>query len=300
MNPPTPDAIANEEPPTTPPAVDSPVHRVVTTLFAARGLPESEWRTTLAEAMGRSYSTAERRLIDEEQFTIGELRAIAKHFGTTVSLMLQAANPEEQVNPEAKPATLRIGEHRVPCNVTTRSAYRLSAEALVAYEGQDGLVYVTPQSEAESGAELKAIRYLEIRPPRAFRIAVLDDALSAAVPVVRLLNGRGGFEASAYTSAAQVLALLKRPHRPHGYILDWTLEDGKNSGPLIREIRAVDPHCPIFLLTGTIQANEGEIGQVVQAYKVQVHLKPARTAILAASLRSLLEDGQETIPFTQA
>jgi CheY-like chemotaxis protein len=283
-----------------PAPVTAPAHSVVTTLFTARGLVESEWRSTLAGIIGGSYSTAQRRLASEDQFTIGELRAIAGHFGTTVSLMLKAAYADERKNPDATHATLKLGDHKFPCIVVTRTSCRSSAEALVTYEGQDGEIYVTPVSDAEPGKELRAVSSIEIQPPKAFRIAVLDDVLSAAVPVVQLLNGRG-FEATAYTTAPQVQALLAQAKRPDGYVLDWTLDGGQNSRSLIRSIRDVDSQCPIFLLTGTIQqANEGEISEVVQLYRVQVHVKPARTVILAASLRSLLEDGQEPIQFTPA
>lgn len=260
---------------------------VVSELLKRRDISEDEWRSTIAEILEVSYGTATKRLTNEEEFSLDELFKIARHFGTTVSAMLQAAYSEErQLSGEKHNyAQLHIGGHAMICSVMTQPGAQRGGNVLVAYQTTADAWCVCHACEAPSNVELFSVRQLMFRGPW---IAVVDD--EAPTTLVRFLS-TVGFEATHFTEPGPVLELLQSSNRPNAYILDWTLGGGETSQGLIEAIRRVDPSCPIVLLTGTIQSqrrNESDIARVMGQYNVEFYEKPTRYPILAEKLRLIL------------
>jgi CheY-like chemotaxis protein len=260
---------------------------LVSELLKRRDVPEDEWRSTIAEILEVSYGTATKRLTNEEEFSLEELFKIARHFGTTVSAMLQAAYAEERLSADEKHnyAQLQIGEHAITCNVMTRPGAQRGGNLLVAYQTPADAWCVCHASMAPPEVDLYSVRQLTFTGPR---IAVVDD--EAPTTLVRFL-ATVGFEATHFSEPGPVLELLRSSNRPDAYILDWTLDGGETSQGLIEAIRRVDPTCPIVLLTGTIQSqrrNESDIARVMGQYNVEFYEKPTRYPILAEKLRLML------------
>lgn len=281
---------SKEKPVQSPEPMDVSASTLITSLLSNHGVGERSWRSTVAEVIGCDISTARRLLLNQEAIKVSQLRLLAKHFGTSVSAMFKAAYPEEGANPDSEVATLQIsGDSKVPCRVVTRPINLHAAAPLVAVRTEEGLV-VELGSRIHGTAPVAAVVQLELmqesRPPSTPSIAVLDDVVPLAL--VKFLNVQG-FDAVAYDTVEPLLeAVQSTEKRPDAYVLDWTLQHGTTSLELIREIRRVDPDCPILLLTGTIEANEGAIGDAVSLYGLEVNTKPASFRILANRLASLL------------
>ncbi len=270
--------------------VSTSTSTLITSLLSSHGVGERSWRSTVAEVIGCDISTARRLLLNQEAIKVSQLRLLAKHFGTSVSAMFKAAYPDEGANPDSEAATLQIsGDSKVPCRVVTRPISLHAKAPLVAVRTEEGLI-VELGSRITGNAPVAAVVQLDLmqegRPPSPHSIAVLDDVLPLAL--VKFLNVQG-FNAVAYETVEPVLERVHSAEtRPDAYVLDWTLQHGTTSLELIREIRRVDPECPILLLTGTIEANEGAIGDAVSLYDLEVNTKPASFRILANRLASLL------------
>lgn len=281
----------SKETPVQPPEpTDASPSTLITSLLSTTGVGERSWRSTVAEIIGCDISTARRLLLNQESIKVSQLRLLAKHFGTSVSAMLRAAYPEEGANPDSEAATLQILENsKVPCRVVTRPINLHMAAPLVAVRTDAGLV-VELASRISGNTPVAAVVQLELMqesgPPSTPFIVALDDVLPLAL--VKFLKVQG-FDAVACDTVEPVLEMVRSTEkRPDAYVLDWTLQHGTTSLELIREIRRIDSGCPILLLTGTIEANEGSISDAVSLYNLEVNTKPASFRILANRLAALL------------
>jgi hypothetical protein len=231
--------------------------------------------------------------MNQGDFSLDELTQIAHRFHTTVSKMLRETSSAENIDPAAEDAHIHIGGQRMPCRVVTKSVHHMATTGLFAYTNAAGELTVCIAADVPPMAQPKPVASLQINEqsfPRV-RVAVVDD--EAPTTLVRYLND-AGFDATHYSEAPPVMALLRAEQLPDAYILDWTLAKGSNSRELIEAIRQVDAAAPILLLTGTIESNpknESEIGQMMGKCGVEVFLKPARLLLIAKKLRIML--GQE-------
>lgn len=264
--------------------------KLVTELLSRIGVPEENWVPMLSEIIESSKDTARRRLQNQGDFSLDELLLIARHFRTTVSAMLRETSSTENIDPAAEDAHVMIGAEKMPCRIVTRSIHHLATTGLFAYANPAGELTVCTAADGPPTAQLKPVVSLLINDknfPRV-RVAVVDD--EAPTTLVRYFND-AGFDATHYSDAESVMALLNSDHRPDAYILDWTLAKGSNSRELIEAIRKIDQTAPILLLTGTIESNpnnESDIGQMMARFAVEVFLKPARLFLIANKLRIML------------
>ncbi|WKB55556.1 helix-turn-helix domain-containing protein [Eleftheria terrae] len=270
-------------------------------LLRRKGIPQKSWARVVAGIIGGTPKTAARRLTDESILSLQELFAIADHFGTTVTALLQADFPEERQIPGTRKAVLHVGGGKWPCTVVTRKAASGRSDLFVAYEqGTDGQLVVCQAGDAPPGSKLEGVLSFHVD---AFGTAgplvvVLDDEETATLPLCRFLRIDAGFDAQYFKEPEGVLALLQSEPRPDAYILDWTLSRGRTSRSVIEAIRTVDAASPIVLLTGTIQSrekNESEIADLVRTHRIDVCVKPFPASIVAEKLKSML-DRQAQLP----
>ncbi|TWC65067.1 response regulator [Herbaspirillum sp. SJZ099] len=263
-------------------------------LLRRKNIPQKSWARIISEIIGGTRKTASRRLADESVLSLGELFAIADHFKTTVTAMLQSDVPAEKIVPGARKALLRIGKSQCACTVVTRKSAPEAQDLFVAYEDEaEECLVVCPTDDAPKGKAQRGVLHLHVD---AFGtsgpvVVIVDDEQTATLPFFRFIQIDGGFNTKYFSHPEPVLALLETRPLPDGYILDWTLADGETSRGLIEAIRRVDKTCPIILLTGTIQArieNENDIAELVRTHNIDVLLKPFPTSIIVEKLKSVL------------
>jgi hypothetical protein len=270
-------------------------------LLRRRNVPQKSWAGQLSAIIGGTRKTAGKRVADEGILTLRELFAIADHFDTTVTAMLQADFPEERQIPGARKALLRVGDGLWPCTAVTRSGPPARGDKFVGYEDPSAAQFVVCEAgRSPAGASLEGVLSFHVD---AFGttgplVVVLDDEETAMLPMCRFLRIDAGFDAQYVKEPEDVLPFLQQPNKPDAYILDWTLSGGQTSRGVIEGIRAADADCPIVLLTGTIQSreeNESEIADLVRKHRIDVCVKPFPASIIAEKLKSML-DRQSELP----
>lgn len=267
---------------------------ILKNLLRQKNIPQKSWTRVVSELIGGTPKTAARRLGDESVLSLGELFAIADHFKTTVTAMLQSNFPAERVVPGAAKAMLRIGDAQCMCTVVTRKSAPAPHDLFVAYEDDaEEYLIVCAAADAPAGKAQRGVLNLQVD---AFGtsgpvVVVVDDEETATLPFCRFMQIDGGFNTKYFSNAEGVYPLLEAKPLPDAYILDWTLADGETSRGLIEAIRRVDQTCPILLLTGTIQArieNENDIAELVRTFNIDVLLKPFPASIIVEKLKALL------------
>jgi hypothetical protein len=268
--------------------------RLVTELLGRIGIPEESWASMVGGIIKSSKDTARRRLTNQGDFSLDELMMIARHFGTTISMMLRETSRHKNIDSTTEDAHVVIGGVKTPCRVVTRPMNHLAATGLLAYEAANGGLTVCTVADSPLQVPLRPVVLLQIEEqnfPRV-RVAVVDD--EAPATLVRYLI-YAGFDATHYCEAEPVIDLLSSDRRPDAYVLDGTLAKGRTSRRLIEAIRNIDTTVPILLLTGAIGSDpndETDIGQMMANFSVEVFLKPAPLALIANKLRIMLNPEQ--------
>lgn len=266
---------------------------ILKSLLRRKDIPQRSWTRVLSEIIGGTQKTAAKRLADESTLSLGELFAIADHFKTTVTAMLQANFPEERIMPGARKALLKIGKTRCPCTVVTRKAELRETDSFVAYQDDvENQLVVCSLEDVPTGKVQQGVLSLHVDTFGSSGpvVVILDDEETATLPLCRFIQNES-FNTKYFKYSKSVLALLEEKPYPDAYILDWTLSGGETSRSLVEAIRRVDENCPIILLTGTIQArteNESDIAELVRAYNIDVLLKPFPASIIVEKLKSVL------------
>jgi ActR/RegA family two-component response regulator len=267
---------------------------ILKSLLRRKGIPQKSWARIVSGIIGGTQKTAARRLADESVVSLGELFAIANHFKTTVTAMLQSNFPEEKIVPGARKALLRIGNSQCACTVVIRKSAPEPHDFFVAYEDEaEECLVVCPTDDAPAGKAQRGVLNLHVDTfgTSGPVVVIVDDEETATLPLCRFIQIDGGFNTKYFNNAESVLPLLEVRPLPDAYILDWTLADGETSRSLVEAIRRVDKACPIILLTGTIQArieNENNIAELVRTHNIDVLLKPFPTSIIVEKLKSVL------------
>lgn len=265
---------------------------IVSSLLVAQGVSDHKWGQTIASIIGVHYTTAQRLLANEERFELGQLRLIAAHFGTTLAAMLNEPTIEAFGTDTFPGQILFDSDVALPCRFTVSKSHNQPCPALVAYMQNDEY-FVSPPSLCPPGVFTQAVSTLfladEINSRESLpMIAVLDDVAPKAL--VHFLRSEG-FNAEAFTEPEALIARIETGNnRPDAYILDWSLKHGQTALPVIQAIRSVSKDCPILLLSGTIQRNEGAIGDAVTEYGIEVNVKPSMAPILSRRLAVLLKN----------
>lgn len=273
---------------------------IVSTLLLNKGIQQHNWRETIASILGVHYTTAKRLLADEERFELGHLVAIAAHFKISLNeLLSQLLLPK--IGSDTKEAVLRI-ENVVskPCRFSTYKDNIIDSNpALVAYIENDRYVVTTPDKCPESLSPVAVENLylglqsgnLDLSP----HVIVLDDV--APLMLVHHLRSKG-FNAEAFKNPKDLEELILSGKKlPDAFVLDWALGRSTNALPVIQAVRSISEHCPLILLTGTIDKYEGAICDAVEKYNLEIHLKPSKASIISSRLAVLLRtEANQTSP----
>lgn len=276
-------------------------------LLTRHDVPLRHQATEIAQICAISISQARRKLRGAV-WQFDEVLALCRHFGESLDTVfahpvLQAgATVAASHRPAATvarcPADLLIDDVRLPCEVELgllcEADHAAPDHHLHASRQASGWVVATPTRLRQMGLSAPAYRVdqLHLRSTASAaraRIAVVDDDLGSAEALSDWFN-EVGYQATAYTSAASLLA---RPLSEHdAYVVDLILGGGQTSQALVERIRSEQPQAPIVLLTGQLRdgtASEATLTTILRTQGVTFFEKPVRPAVLTAAIQSSLD-----------
>ena len=166
--------------------------------------------------------------------------------------------------------------------------------SLIAIQTTSGWKVGTPEDIAaqDPNAHGFQVEELLIQVPLAHRphIAIVDDDTALAKSLAEWFD-EAGFKASAFTSG-EAFAKVELAEFD-GFVIDFLLDGGDSSQPLIHRIREALPHAPIILLTGKLRngsVSEADLMGVLRTSNVIFYEKPVRPGMLAAALQNGLDN----------
>lgn len=262
--------------------------RCVRALLDRHGVSRRKHSAVVTKVLKLSYSQGNRRLTTDATWALEELRALAEHYGESLSELVSLGQADDTMA-----ATLQVGSTSFPCRIVRGPAvHRPSRGALVAAK-VDARWQVLP-AEPSLATQAYDIKRLIMEPPSAIsrRIAVLDVHADSARTMAASLQA-SGFEPVEFTSLERIAAAVTTD-RFDGYVLDWIVATNgvrRTARDFVASIRAHDAHCPIIVLTGEVRtgiADEADIAAAMAKYHFKFFEKPARLPIISAALASSL------------
>jgi CheY-like chemotaxis protein len=260
---------------------------LVNDLLDRHGVRDAERRKLVCELLKCSYATARRRILDGG-WTTDEVTVLANHFGEPIENILGT----DPVGVE-HPCTLSFGKFQLNAKVSPGAiVYERNPGDLLAWEQADGRWIVCDGPvvpEDVTAFSVERLLYLrseqiKTRP----KIAAIDDDMDSLFMTRRTLSALG-FEVDGYASAAGFLARLSDTAYD-GYLVDWDLE-GVPAGEILKSIRGINPHCPIFVLTGklgTEHVDDVELAQAMRQLDLRLFPKPVPAIVVADQLNALI------------
>ncbi|MBI2770582.1 MAG: hypothetical protein HYX47_13230 [Burkholderiales bacterium] len=267
----------------------------VRALLERHGVLRSQQSTVVTEILGLSYSQGNRRLTTNASWELEELKALAEHFGESLTELISLGQHEETVD-----AILVTGATHTPCRVVPGPAVhkpRIGALVLTKVDAS----WIVQPAEHNLATQAYDFKRLVVEPASATsasrrRIAVLDDHPESAQLIVSFL-ATVGFEPTAFTDLDRITAAAAAGEFD-GYVLDWIIAKDRihdTARDLVAAIRAHDAHCPIIVLTGQMRngvADETEIAGAMAKYRLKFFEKPAALPIISAALASSFIPGK--------
>ena len=253
----------------------------VNSLLERNGVPERKRAAALEQALGLSYQQVRRRLIDETNWTLEELRDLADFFGETLQSLVAESSSGSTAS-----AVLVSGSLRIPCSVWLGETPQFTRPGpLVATRPTGGDWLIVPAGEA-AGLESYEVKRLLIQATTrtARRVAVLDDDRDLAQSIAQYMNEVGLDATAFYTVDALSKAVSAEPF--DGYVIDW-LVNNQSARAVIAEIRTQSATCPVVVLTGQMRdgnLEESELSAAAAAYRLQYFEKPVRTSAIMSAL----------------
>jgi ActR/RegA family two-component response regulator len=259
----------------------------VVRLLERHGIPERGRHARLMEATGHTYGQVRRRMTDESDWSLEELRAVAENFGETLETLV-SNSPSKA----AEAAVMVIGSLRVPCSVWLGNEAQLARPGpLVATRPTANELVVVPAAQA-SGVLSFEVERLVLGGTKAAKlrhIAVLDDDRDLAQSIAQYLI-EVGFKATTFYTVSD-LAHHVDVEPFDGYVVDWLVKK-ETARTLIAAIRKSNGTCPIVVLTGQVSEGhvaESELTSAAAAYRLQFLEKPIRTSVIVSALEMGLE-----------
>lgn len=286
----------------------------VRALLDQRGVPRHRQAKQVAELLNLGYTQAHRRLTGAAAWPVDDLARLAEHLGTTLSELVAGGNASgaretaSSASGNFAQARWTVDGQQLLCEVWIGDVVQgdfpgslVARRIRTAHASNDAAEVSRPQWEvftrsgARSSPSLKdstwhTVSRLCIVPEQHqnYRVAILDDDADVADTLAEQFR-RAGFEAHAFYSANDLIkALSVQPF--DAYVLDWILADG-TARSLVEAIRTRDPHCPIVMLTGQLlskRADEAEVADAMQAWRLMFYEKPVRGLIVATALKQAL------------
>ncbi|NTF65776.1 helix-turn-helix domain-containing protein [Rhizobium rhizogenes] len=253
----------------------------IAALLLRHGIPKYRHAVTVSEVLGLSYSAGNRRLTMNASWSLEELKRVAEHFNETLPELVSLAKADSMVD-----ATTVMNNHIIPCKIRLGNPVaQVAVGTLIATE-VEGAWRVMPADGKPMIHTLSVTRMVvePVTPSR--RVAVLDDHDDTAQSIARHIQ-IAGFEAVTYS---RLTNLEDKDY--DAYVLDWIIEADsrrQTAFELIRNIRARNAFCPIFVLTGQIAnggADEQHIASAMTTYNLKYFQKPLSIPILISALNS--------------
>ena len=229
-------------------------------------------------------------MVNLSDWSLEELQKIADHFEESLESLV-ANQDVSDVSTTFKPAMTHIGGALCSCKaqIGGRAPDGLEGRlvALKTPMASGAVSWLVVPSEEAFDKEAFEVGDVVLdgsnRNPK--RIAVLDDDQDLALSLVQYLNA-AGFDGTAFYTTdtlSDAMTLVSFD----GYIIDWLI-NRVPSAELIGAIRAANPTCPIFLLTGhTLEDDlESDLARVSSLHRLQYLQKPVKSLELTSALGS--------------
>lgn len=272
------------------------IAEAVKELMRRKRVPERQQSKQLAAILNLSYSQAHRKLNGGVDWTIGQLKVVAEHFGESLGSIGLGGRGDSATH-EEPPGEVQEGTFVVGDGFSCRcliwvgeQLHTLGKVDFVAVHKSDGWQVVEAQRSPDNVVRHR-VNKLEIVLKRQAvpTVAVVDDEQAFADNLTEYLNESGFLATAFYNSASLERELQGRTF--DGYIIDWVLGD-RTAEELIKQIRnSEDPLAPVFLLTGELNTGmvqESELARVIRQLDVQWREKPIRLATFCAELQKAL------------
>lgn len=274
-------------------------------LMERHGVPARQQAATLAQITDISISQARRKLRGAV-WLFGEVFAVAQHFGESLDQVFGqpgATHPhplspalENLGDAAAQDAQFLMEGQALPCQLRLGAQIRPGTTGATLAAAHDARGWWVGSQAALLGLGLQGPHYqvaqvslTQDSQAQAPRIAVIDDDVASAEALGDWFN-ETGYQASAFTSAAQ---LLRTPLSDYdAFVVDLILGAGQTAHALVEQIRAARPLAPIVLLTGQLRdgaATEADLTTILRTQGVAFFEKPVRPAVLTATIQSKLD-----------
>jgi CheY-like chemotaxis protein len=273
------------------------IAQAVKELMRRKRVPDRQQSRQLASILNLSYSQAHRKLNGGVDWTIGQLKVVAEHFGESLGSIGVGARGDSTVAQEEPPGEMQEGTFVLRDGFTCQcliwvgeQLHTLGKVDFVAVHNSEGWQVVEAQHSPDNVVRHR-VNKLEIVLKRQAvpTVAIVDDEQAFADNLTEYLSESGFLATAYYDSASFEQALKGRTF--DGYIIDWVLGD-RTAEELIKQIRnSENPLAPIYLLTGELNTGmvlESELARVIRQLDVQWREKPIRLATFCAELQKAL------------
>ncbi|MBW5286515.1 helix-turn-helix domain-containing protein [Burkholderia gladioli] len=259
-------------------------------LLDSKGVPKHRQVAAAGELLGLSASHAHRKMKGDSQWTLEQVKKIAKAFNVDpLTLIKDQIGDESHANREVS-AQLKIGDTTVPCRAVLHNS------PVVAGQDYDTVFFAekrppewfiqystTPLLDTYPVSRINIECNDRRRPARV--VAILEDNLETASELSTFLQNHN-YETVAFQSIDELDAALKSNHFD-AFILDWIL-DGTITAPAVELIRQqFGDDVPILILTGYAK-NPVHLEQIAAAmlrYNViGPYEKPIKGPLIKAAL----------------
>ncbi len=265
-------------------------------LMSRHGIGKRHQTTELCRILDLSFSQGHRKLRGNSPWTLSQIKKVAEAFGEPAAQLFGAQSLDPgMVGAVAHEAVFAVAAIEMPCTAWVGAPIEPgSRPEFIAYSKQGQWRVVRHDGALYQNAH--EVHKIEIYPRRPENdrplIAVVDDDRTSADNLRDYLEHNGFAALALYGLTAFSEALQSQVF--DGVVIDW-LFGTQTSAEAIRAVRASEnPDAPILVLTGELltgKASESEIGEIIRAYDVACHEKPARMAIIAADLSKRLNRG---------
>jgi CheY-like chemotaxis protein len=254
--------------------------QVVRSLLERHGIAKHRHASFVGDFFNLSRAAAHQRVNRSAAWTLEELKALATHFGESLSGLVGAHGADD-----ARPAVIRIGGLQTLGKVwLDRSTPAASTDSFVALEDEAGLTVVPATAVTDSKGVRVARLEIEQAITKPARVAVIDDEQDVASALCDQLRSFG-LAAESFDEVEKLADEIER--EPYdGYVVDWLLRKG-NATTLLATIRAQPIPSAVVLLSGKLRsgsADPADVAAVCTAFRVQLIEKPAQVPLLVSAL----------------
>lgn len=278
--------------------LSSGVNQCIELLMRRHNIDERSQASLIARLIGASPLQVRRRLAGTSgQWSLEDVLTIASYFGESVDSVMTLGGVDQK--PKGVSASVDISGEKHKCQAWLGPPIDNRWKRLCAMRttGDTWVVGTEPHLRKLNASATKyAVDRLEYidESISSVRVAIVDDDGALAYGLQAYFEELG-YQAKAFTNEKDI---AKDIGSFDAFIVDYALTGKNTSLSLLSQIRQAHPDAPILLLSGNIKnvsqdRRDDDVMTLTRVLNVQIHYKPADSALLANSIQGALKESRK-------